>query len=215
MFQRNDNFNGWLPNYGVWKCDMLTNEEVEQNFNDFIDEIVAHSSFQRNALTRRSFYPRATLLKRPDFYAETTSGSENDCLIHSVLTICSPSFRLQNDTVKTNVASFFRRRILTQMPGFTLQEIDLLKSVRFLDDQILTKIARCFKLGFCVFLTGDDKVQLINNLEGYDYYLISNNGSSKQYGTHFEAVSKIIDNKRIYKISFEEGNELGAQAYGT
>jgi hypothetical protein len=211
LFQRkNDTFKFWKP--GVWNCDKLTNAKVEQNFNNFIDEILSHSSLNKSDLTQRSSYPSAHRV-RDNFLAETTSGSENDCLIHSVLTTCSPAFRLQNDNVKNNVASFFRRNILSQMLSFTLQERDTLRSQKFLDSAILTKIADCFKVSFCVFLTSDNTVQLINTLNKQDYYLISNDGGSKISGTHFEAVFKIVNNERTYKISNVEGEALGQQAY--
>jgi len=215
LFQRkNDTFKFWKP--GAWNCDKLTNAEAENNFDKFILEIISYSSLNEKDLTHRSSssYPSARPL-RDNFFAETTSGSENDCLIHSVLTTCSPAFRLQNDTVKNNVASFFRRNILSQMLSFTLKEKVTLQGKNFLDSEILTKIADCFKVSFCVFVTSDNTVQLINTFNEQDYYLISNNGGSKISGSHFEAVFKIVNTERTYKISNVEGNALGQKAFGT
>jgi hypothetical protein len=187
---------------------MLTNDLVEQNFDDFVNEILSHSSLHKDALTHRPYNATANKI-RENFYTERTSGSDNDCLMHSVLTICSPAFRLQNDNVKVNVASFFRRNILTQMPGFTPEEIALLQGRNFLDSDILTKIANCFKVSFCVFLTYDNTVQLLNTENQNDYYLISNNGGSTKGGSHFEAAFKMVDQTRIYKIPHDQGNNLG------
>jgi len=212
--RENDTFQGWTP--GAWNCDKLTNAEAEQNFDKFILEIISYSSLNEKDLTHRSSssYPSARPL-RDNFFAETTSGSENDCLIHSVLTTCSPAFRLQNDTVKNNVASFFRRSILSQMTSFTLDEKATLRSRDFLYGEILTKIATCFKVSFCVFLTSDNTVQLINPVNGQDYYLISNDGGRHAYGNHFEAVYTvdIVNDERKYKITSEEGVTLGEQAF--
>ena len=210
-FQR-DTFNNWKPNYSVWKCESLTNDLVEQNFDDFVNEILFHSSLHKDALTHRPYNPTANKI-RENFYTERTIGSDNDCLIHSVLTICSPAFRLQNDNVKVNVASFFRRNILTQMPGFTPEEIALLQGRNFLDSDILTKIANCFKVSFCVFLTYDNTVQLLNTENQNDYYLISNNGGSTKSGSHFEAAFKMVDQTRIYKIPHDQGNSLALGAW--
>ena len=94
----------------------------------------------------------------------------------------------------------------------------MLNSLYIQNFALIEKVTLDFSKGFTVITgeTGSGKSIILGALhlilgERADYSVIRN----KEEKTVVEAVFKIIDNKRIYKISFKEGNELGAQAYGT
>jgi hypothetical protein len=92
-----------------------------------------------------------------------TSGNENDCLIHSLLTVVNDYFRFLNIEHKKIIASFFRRVFLPQLydpnntiDGFSQINISDLQGNYPLEDSILTKISYKYDLQF--FVINDESI---------------------------------------------------------
>lgn len=91
-----------------------------------------------------------------------TSGNENDCLIHSMFIAMSPDFYNLNDFNRNNVASFIRRQIMPTLNIFTEKQKQMLKSDRFLDDEIIQRFATYLGAIFCIIVTGGVNNEEIN-----------------------------------------------------
>lgn len=81
------------------------------------------------------------------------SSQNNDCLVHSFLTIVSPLFRKLQRTDRNRVASYFRRFIMVQIPEINQS---LLKSYHFLTTAELEKLARMYDVSFIVIKDSDE-----------------------------------------------------------
>jgi hypothetical protein len=143
-----------------------------------------------------------------------SSGNDNDCLIHSILTAVSKSFRTLTKDDKDKIASYFRRTILVDIfnaiktkkaaekPGDDLKKLnDSIKELNedvFLDDFVAGQFGERYKLGILI----RDRTDPITkwNLTGYDnsqYIMIHNPGKN-----HFEAIryNKTNENKYLFDI---------------
>ena len=143
-----------------------------------------------------------------------SSGNDNDCLIHSILTAVSKSFRTLTKDDKDKIASYFRRKILVDVfnamkikkaaekPGDDLKKLDdTIKELNedvFLDDYVAGQFGERYKLGILI----RDRTDPITkwNLTGYDnsqYIMIHNPGKN-----HFEAIryNKTNENKYLFDI---------------
>lgn len=130
-----------------------------------------------------------------------TSGNDNDCLIHAILTALSPSFRRLTKVGKDAIVTYFRRNILVDIYNTLIAQrvaadetnnMEFYNSLRDLqidinlDTHIAGQFGLWYKIG--VFVRDRDKPQTKWNLEGEDkgdtpYIMIYNPGRN-----HFEAV---------------------------
>ena len=83
-----------------------------------------------------------------------TSGNENDCLIHSILTCISEDFARLHIENKNIIAYYFRRHIL---PLIIPTQTVLLKSSNFLDDSIIERINGYYNIN--IISVVDDDIQ--------------------------------------------------------
>ena len=130
-----------------------------------------------------------------------TSGNDNDCLIHAILTALSPTFRKLTKVGKDAIVTYFRRNVLVDIYNTLIAQriaaretnnTDFYNSLRdlqidvTLDTHVAGQFGIWYKIG--VFVRDRDKPQTKWNLEGDDkrdtsYIIIYNPGRN-----HFEAV---------------------------
>ena len=165
---------------------------------------------------------------------ETGHGGMNDCLIHAVLNCCDPNFRYRTQNQKDRIASFMRRKVFAEIPGLSKVQKDLFKSQNFLTDESLVAISNCLKICFGIFCVGrtstpqyEKTFELIGS--GVDFgenkqvpqkcFLIQNNGTYKQYGTHYSALcfkpANKMDRDVLFSITIERAVKLTLDYNGT
>ena len=133
-----------------------------------------------------------------------TSGSNNDCLIHSILTSISSQYRTLDGIGKKIIASYFRRYIFS-----ILDEIDegFMNSIAFLTDVEAEIISKYYKLNIMILVnTSQYAAKHFRFFENNrsDYIILHNNG-----GSHYSAV--YLNDK--YTLEYRLGNEL-KEKYG-
>jgi len=102
-----------------------------------------------------------------------TSGNANDCMIHSILTGCSSTFRKLNNNNKNTIASIFRREELVKIPRIN---IDLLLGANFLTDIELVQIGNYYQFNILVFTPNRSNIHGITIIYETEYLLIHYNG---------------------------------------
>ena len=98
-----------------------------------------------------------------------TSGNENDCAIHTIMTALSPTYRKQPVDVKNTLASQFRKEHFATMSTLTPEETKRVESSVPLETPELAKFAREFKLNLMVIAETSGKRQA-ESLEGAQTY---------------------------------------------
>lgn len=79
-------------------------------------------------------------------------ANNNDCLIHSFLSCVCPIFRKYEATIRSKIASFFRRMMMIQLEDV---DINKLKSSEFLDTNDLSLLCKHFKVQFIIVKKGE------------------------------------------------------------
>jgi hypothetical protein len=139
----------------------------------------------------------------------TSSGTDNDCLVHSILTSVSQTFRKLDKGPKDAIAGLFRRTVLVKIydaliknnPKDDLKRIreDLL-STGNLDLDVATQFAKKYNINILLRDRARDDTPIpwtiINDNSGSKIIIIYNPGKN-----HFEAVSD-LNGKYIFEYSF-------------
>lgn len=119
----------------------------------------------------------------------TSSGGTNDCLVHALLTLLSPTYRKQSIAVKDTLASDFRRKgPFSQTKGLTEEEKMRIEGTGFLESSELEAYAKENKLNFLTIARVEtpvrqDRAAIIVGNTGGPVYPLYNYDM-----THFEAV---------------------------
>jgi hypothetical protein len=114
-----------------------------------INNLIANLNYiglSTNPLIKRDKIKYPKILVENKAFTIETSGSKNDCLIHSILICVSKEFRHLSLNDKNFIAHYFRRYILPQTQSFNADKIKVLKSEDFLQDDILEKINEYYNI---------------------------------------------------------------------
>lgn len=153
-------------------------------------------------------FPNGTI----NYQRMQTSGNDNDCLIHAILTALSPSFRTLTKEGKDPIASYFRQKVLSDI--FTdirdsrnkkreiSRMIDDLHSTINLDTTVIGEFGLKYNIGVFVRDRGVQPGHGLNlswNYEGNDtpgvqYIMIYNPGNN-----HYEAIRYVPENRYIFE----------------
>ncbi len=112
------------------------------------------------------------------------SGNSNNCLVHSLLTLTSPTFRQLSDDNKNRLAQAFRIGPFLEIPNLNEDQRERLQSRAFLDDTDLIRLEHCYKLNILLITQLHDEGQRIEQVLGnLDYldqpvYFILNEGNA-------------------------------------
>jgi hypothetical protein len=144
-------------------------------------------------------FPNGTI----NYQRMQTSGNDNDCLIHAILTALSPSFRTLTKEGKDPIASYFRQKVLSDI--FTdirdgrnnkreiSRMIDDLHSTINLDTTVIGEFGLKYNIGVLV----RDRLSWNyegNNKPGVQYIMIYNPGKN-----HYEAIRYVSENRYIFE----------------
>ncbi len=150
----------------------------------------------------------------------TTSGNENDCAIHTVMTALSPTYRKQPVDVKNTLATQFRKEHFAAISTLTPEEKKRVESSVPLETPELAKFSREFKINLLVIAetsgkrqaeilegapltdipTGQKEVSVLGEAENGPVYPIYN---SEQ--THYEAVRSPTGE---YSLPYDQAIEI-------
>jgi hypothetical protein len=127
-------------------------------------------------------------------------GNNNDCLVHSFLSCVCPNFRKYDAPIRSTIASFFRRFMMTRM-DFTEDGMRELKSYDFLDTNALSILCVYFRLQFIIVKKGkypvDRHIEFIPEFDDtitYNWRPLNNKNRGPFYvihgsGAHFTPVA--------------------------
>ena len=121
-------------------------------------------------------------------------GTNNDCLIHSFLTCVCPEFRRYLANIRSKIASFFRRFIMTQIPD---ADNPRLSSSSMLETTELTLLCKKFNVPFIIVKRGmypvDRHMEIVPDDSNEDFW--RNRADEETYyvihgsGAHFTPVA--------------------------
>ena len=135
-----------------------------------------------------------------------TSGNNNDCAIHSFLTVTLENFRKINDDDRNKFATHFRRNVLrfNKQIGFSDKDYSELLNNYMLTDSLITSLAQYFKLNIMIVDYTTPATSFITRINQFGiitdpYYVISHTSN-----VHWEAMSDDKNNFRIDSAVIEE-----------
>ena len=141
-----------------------------------------------------------------------TSGNDNDCLVHALLTSMSETFRKLDEGAKNTIAGLFRRTVLVELYDTLIkqnpnkEELKTMKKDLLSDINLDLNIATQFAIKYNINILLRDRTRfgvetpwtILNDSPANKIIIIYNPGKN-----HFEGVST-LDGKYIFDYSFIE-----------
>lgn len=197
----------------------ITNNKLPQLVSEIITLCIQHKILKQNDFEMIEADDKHPIIYRDIPYFDTpevhnifkkvikikTSGSNNDCLIHSILTSISSQYRTLDGIGKKIIASYFRRYIFSILDGI---DEGFMNSIQFLTDVEAEIISKYYKLNIMILVnTSQYAAKHFRFFENnpLTYYLILHNNG----GSHYSAV--YLNDK--YTLEYRLGNEL-KEKYG-
>ena len=141
-------------------------------------------------------------------------GTNNDCLVHSFLSCVCHYFRRYTPTIRSTMASFFRRFIMIQLPNVSHVNIARLTSNGFLETDELDLLCQHFIVKFIIVKRGrypvDRQFELVPNTLNTVFWTNARKNEPKMgnpfyvihgSGAHFTPVSRRDSDNDIYTFN--------------